>query len=137
MQPVVLGDRWFGSKKEVLKALKRVRETGPCPRDLAKAEMSWILPLIFKHPRAHLLLNGWDASSLRVDIKESDYGNYFVRCFKFRTIDCSWHYISMSECLRRGTLGNVQAVQAANAMMADMNRAFVDAADEACSRIIS
>ena len=134
MQPVVLGDRWFGSKREVLKELKRVRESGPCPRNLTEAEMSWILPLVFKHPRAPLLLNGWDASSLRVDIKESDHGNCFVRCFKFRMIQCSWHYISMSDCLLRGTIGNAQAILLANSMMAEICRAFVDAADEACTR---
>ena len=81
MQPIVLGERWFGSKKEVLKDLKRVRETGPCPRELTDAEMSWILPLVFKHPLAPLALYGWDGSPLRVDIRQS-YGGRYVRCFK-------------------------------------------------------
>jgi len=130
MTPIVLGDRWFGSKQEVRKALKWVRETGPCPRDLTKVEMAWILPLVFKHSHATLMLHGWDGSPLRVDIRES-YGGCFVRCFKFRAMDCSCNYISMSDCLC-GTVGNVQAVRLANTMMEEICRAFVDAADEVC-----
>ena len=127
---MVVGPRWFRSKAEVERELKRVREVEPCPRELTDKEMAWIEALMFRHPHAASKLEDWDGCPLRVDVEQS-YGRSFVRCFVFKKLDSSYDRISMTECLA-SRVGNDEAVlraAAARATIDSFYRALVEASD--------
>ena len=120
-QVVVLGrgpgSKRFKSKTEAISFLQAYRN-GPeeCPFRVPEAELAWVVPMFYRHPRASKLLRDWDGQTVWVapdEVHERE-----VRVFQVQTTLGGMVTISGHECIRSGVSNDAALGRASRAAAA-------------------
>ena len=113
------GSKRFESKAEAIKFLQAYRN-GPdeCPFRVPEAELAWVVPMFYRHPKASKLLRDWDGKTVWVapDVERE------VRVFQVQTALGGMVTISGHECIRSGVSNDVAIGRASRAVVARRER---------------
>ena len=132
-QVVVLGrgpgSKRFKSKTEAISFLQAYRN-GPeeCPFRVPEAELAWLVPMFYRHPKASKLLRDWDGQTVWVapdEVHERE-----VRVFQVQTTLGGMVTISGHECIS-GVSNDVALGRASRAAEARRERAAAAQEDAA------